>query len=94
MESANRGSDPPPPPPKGNVEQVPEQKGPEQLPLKDDIKHIREEAVMKESLAKKKIGELDAKMNRHIREAVPPTTGDESEFTPSATAPIGTRSSH
>lgn len=55
--------------------------------VKTDLKHVREEAVMKESLANKKIGDLDAKMSRHIREAVPTTTRDVVEFNPSKTAP-------
>lgn len=49
--------------------------------LKKDIKHIREEAVAKESLANQKLQGLETKISRQIREAgTIPTTRDESEF--------------
>lgn len=53
--------------------------------LKQDIKHVREEAVAKEVLANEKIQGLETKLTRQIREADPQSTGsttrDESEFT-------------
>lgn len=49
--------------------------------LKADIKKIREEAVLKESLANQKIQGLETKLTRQIREAEPgTTTRDEGEF--------------
>lgn len=53
--------------------------------LRENIKHVREEAVAKETLANQKIQELEMKLTRDIREAVPTTTRDEGEFTPSQT---------
>lgn len=55
--------------------------------IREDIKRVREEAILKETLANRKLEGIETKFSRQIREATIPTTRDADEFTGSNKPP-------